>query len=312
MKLLILSLLFLSLSWNSTDTSNYLNYHTEFSQVEALIVSERFEEAQTAIEKLFEEYEVKFLKDYVIAAQIALVNKDKEQGITWLKEAIKKGARIECLKNIKIIRTQILPNDWKEIEAKYEGLRKEYLSRIDLKELSNFSKRYTDEQEAKRSNLYPKVVQSNFDYIHHLIKLKKYPSENLIGIDYENLSPGISDCEFGNAKVIVTLLHYTFPISEIGESQLMTLMKNGDLHPRDFANIYSFEHNKVSMLYRKSNKDLPLENEYKFNFPFGKKHENIRRVNMDRALFGICKYEVDQKKEAIEDQYGLKLRFGYR
>ncbi len=312
MKLLILSLLFLTLSWNSIDPSNYLNYHTEFSQVETLIVSERFEEAQAKIEKLFEEYEVNFLKDYVIAAQIALVNKDKEQGITWLKEAIKKGATLECLKDIKIIETEILASQWEEIETEYQPLRKEYLSGIDLKELSNFSKRYLDEQDAKRSNLYPEVVQSNFDYIHHLIKLKKYPSERTIGIDNDKLSPGIFGCDFGNSKVTVTLLHYTFPISEIGESQLMTLMKNGELHPRDFANVYSFEKNKISVLYRKAKKDLPLENAYHFNFPFCKKHENIRRVNMDRALFGICKYEVDQKKEAIEDQYGLKLRFGYR
>ncbi len=255
---------------------------------------------------------MKFVKDYVIAAQIALINKDHEQSIIWLKEAIKMGATLACLKEIKIIRTQIPSNDWKVIEMKYKELRKVYLSSIDLKLISNFSKRYTDEQATKRSNLYPEVVQSNFDYIHHFIRHKKYPGESITGIDNEKLSPSISECEFGNAKVTVTLLHYAFPISEIGESRLMKFIKNGDLHPRDFACIYTYENNKVSLLYRKSNKDLPLENVYTFNFPFGKKSENIRRVNMDRALFGICKYQVDQKKEAIEDQYGLKLRFGYR
>lgn len=294
------------------DTTNYLNYHTKFSKIERQIASENFKEAQADLEKLFRDYEVKFVKDYVIAAQIALVNKDKRNSLIWLRQAIKKGATLACLKEIEIIRTAVSTNDWEEIAIEYDQLRKVYLASIDLKLLSNFSKRYADEQQAKRTNLYQAIVQSNFDYIKHLIKLEEYPGENRVGVDNEKVASSIDACYFGNSKVTVTLLHYDYPISEIGESQLIACIKKGNLHPREFAHIYNYEKSKVSVLYQKSKKEYEPLNDYKFNFPFGEKHENIRRVNMDRALFGICKYEVDLKIEKIEKKYGLKLRFGYK
>jgi len=311
-KTILLSFLMMSVFSISKDTTNYLNYHQKFSEIEAFIVAEKFKKAQIEIEELFNQYEVKFVKDFVIACQIALLNKDDENSLLWLKEAIKKGATIDCLKEIEIIRNGFEPNKWKNIANEYKELHKVYLSSIDLKLLSNFSNRYTEEQESKRSNLYREVVQSNFNFIQHQIKLKKYPGESRVGIDNQKLAPLISDCEFGNSKITVTLLHYDYPISELGESELMEHIKTGDLHPREFAIIYTYEKNKVSVLYQKSKKVYEPLNDYKFNFPFGTLHENIRRVNMDRALFGICKYQVDLKKETIENKYGLKLRFNYR
>jgi len=52
--------------------SNYLEYHTNFGQVEELIVNENFTEVELRLIELFDNYEVKFVKDYVIASQVSI------------------------------------------------------------------------------------------------------------------------------------------------------------------------------------------------------------------------------------------------
>ena len=63
---------------------------------------------------------------------------------------------------------------------------------------------------------------------------------------------------------------------------LMESIKAGKLHPREFAHIYAYEKNKISTLYKKSIKKNTQLVEYKFNFPFGKRHTDIKSVNNDR------------------------------
>ena len=126
------------------------------------------------------------------------------------------------------------------------------------------------------------------------------------------MAKSISDCECENSKIIVTLLHYDYPIIEIGEEKLISEVENGNLHPRDFALIYNFERNKISVLYKESNKRYDSLPKYDFNLPFGNNITDIEKVNSDREKFGICKYVVDKKKIEISQKYGMKLEFGYR
>ncbi len=190
-------------------------------------------------------------------------------------------------------------------------LRKEYLSKIDLDLLQEFSKRYQQEQEAKRTKVYKDVVDANFNRIKELIEAGTFPGEKRIGIDNAKLSASISDCNVGNSKVIVTLLHYDYPMMDIRTESLMEAIKNGHLHPREWATIYTFEKNKVSILYEKSNKEYKRRFDYHFNFPFGDKLDDLEKVNKARWTFGICKYEVDLKKEEISRKYGMRLKFNY-
>ena len=291
---------------------NYIEYHTKFGQIEELIVKEDFAEAELKIIELFEKYEVRFVKDYVIASQVSILNDNTNLAIEYILQSIKNGVKIECLKSIKLLSQELAATDWEIIEEEYKELRKNYLKKINLSLYQEFHKRYQKEQDSKRTEYYKITVYSNFDRIIELLNEGGFPNEKLIGIDNQRFAKSISDCDLGNSKVIVTLLHYDYPFSEIGEEELIEAIKRGNLHPREFATIYNFEENKQSVLYKKSTKKkVPLPR-YNFNFPFGSKIDNLERVNSDRAKFGICKYEVDIRKEEIEKRYGIQLSFNYK
>jgi len=291
---------------------DYLEYHTEFGKVEELIVKENFVEAELKFIELFKEHEVRFVKDYVIASQVSFLNKNRNLAIEYIFQSIRNGLKIECLKSIKLLNQELTVTDWEILEQEYKELRKNYIKRINLSLYQEFHKRYQEEQNLKRTEYYKLTVYSNFDRIVELLNKGEFPDEQLIGIDNQQFANSISDCDLGNSKIIVTLLHYDYPISEIGEEKLISAIKKGNLHPREFAMIYNFEENKQSVLYKKSTKKyLPLPR-YNFNFPFGSKIDNLEKVNSDRAKFGICKYEVDVKKEEIEKRYGIQLSFNYK
>ena len=53
---------------------------------------------------------------------------------------------------------------------------------------------------------------------------------------------------------MVTLSHYDYPVWELTEEALLTAIKKGQLDPREFASIYTFGKNRISVLNRDSNK----------------------------------------------------------
>jgi hypothetical protein len=291
---------------------NYINYHREFSQIEEFISNEQFVEAESKLDTLFANYEVKFAKDYLIAAQICILNGHKEKGLKFIGNALKKGVKFDCLKSLSLFKIKISQSEWNQIENEASQLNREYLKNINLELYQEFHRRFQQEQNAKQSERYKSIVYSNFSRIKETIGSIGFPGETLIGIDNQILAESLSDCDCGNSKIIVTLLHYDYPISEIGEEKLISEIEKGNLHPREFATIYNFEMNKVSVLYNQSSKkydSLPI---YNFNFPFGEKITDIEKVNSDRGKFGICRYDVDEKKIELSRKYGMKLEFDYK
>jgi hypothetical protein len=294
------------------EQKNYIQYHKDFSKVEEFVANEKFIEAESELDTLFGNYEVKFAKDYLIAGQVCLMNGHKNKGIEFIRSAIKMGVKLSCLKSIKLLSDKIVESEWNNLKNEESQLRKEYLKSIDLGLYQEFHKRYQEEQDAKRTVTYKSVVYSNFNRIKEITESIGFPGEDIIGLDNQTLAKSISDCGCGNSKIIVTLLHYDFPISEIGEEKLISAIERGNLHPREFATIYNFEKNKVSVLYSESNKEYDILPKYNFNFPFGETITDIEKVNSDREKFGICRYDIDEKKIEVSRKYGMKLKFDYK
>ncbi|NRD24961.1 hypothetical protein HNV10_17050 [Winogradskyella litoriviva] len=297
---------------NNTEKINFLNYHIEFSKIEKLIVEENFIDAETKLENLLSEYKPDFAKDYVIASQLSILNNHKSKSLNWIKKSFKKGVKIECLKTIPILDINLENSDWELLDNQFTELNAEYNSKINLRLSEEFNNNYQIEQINKSKKTYKKIVYSNFINIKKRLLNGTYPSEKLIGIDNTDFAEKISECELDNAKITVTLLHYDYPFSELTEKRLFNAIKMGELHPREFAIIYTFEKNKISALYKSSTKSKNRLSNYNFNFPFDKKIKDYSKVNSDRAKFGICEYEVDKQKKSIEEKFGMKLRFGYR
>lgn len=303
--------LFLGLG-STSNQENYISFHQSFAEVEKLLVEEKFYVAGLKLDTLFQKYPVKFAKDYVIAAQVSLINHNQQKAIKYLKEAMRKGVKLECLCSIKLIEQSLSDDDWIELELAAYGLRKKYLKQINLGLYKEFHNRYQHEQDAKRTDRYKAVVYSNLERIAEISKTHEFPGQDLIGTDNQAFAPSISDCDCGNSKVIVTLLHYDYPIKKLGLVNLINEVKNGNLHPREFATIFDYEKSRLSVLYKFSDKEYFELPTYNFNFPFGEKISDLVKVNQDRKRFGICEYEVDQKKYEIGKKYGMKLIFNYQ
>lgn len=291
---------------------NFIDYHKRFVDIENLIVDKNFEEAETKLETLLLNYKPNFAKDYVILAQLCILNNHPEKFSKWIKESLKHGVKVECLKSIDLLKIKIKDKQWNTLEKEALKLHEIYNSKINLELAKSFNFNYQKEQNNKSNSNYRAIVTSNFKKIESLTLKGNYPSENLIGIDNSEFAENISDCDFDNSKITVTLLHYDYAFSELSENKLVEAIKQGQLHPREFAIIYTFEKNRISKLYKSSSKNRKKLPNYNFKFPFEKRKAERDKINSDRAKFGICSLETDKKKNTIENEYGIKLRFGYK
>ena len=190
-------------------------------------------------------------------------------------------------------------------------MRKGYLGTIDFEASKEWAKRYLREQKTKGKELYRDVVVRNFERIEEYAKRGEFPGDRQIGVDYSRLSKDLPDCELGNSKVIVTLLHQPYAYSTLEEA-LEAAVLTGDLHPREHAMIYVFEQTKQSVLYKTSLQDDVTIETLHFNLPFQVKHKELDRVNADRARFLLGSLETEAAKKALEEKYGFRLFFGYR
>ena len=290
---------------------DFLDYHKQFIQVENLVVNEKFKEAELLLNQLLVDFEPSFAKDYVIAAEICLLNNNNEKAIDWIRESIKRGVKIDCLKAIRVFEEKITISNWQKLENDFQKLRTQYYSSINIAASKTFHRNYQKEQLKKTSREYKGIVYSNFYRIKEFVDKETYPGENIIGIDNSTDASKINDCSFDNSKVTVTLLHVDFPIYKLTEDKLVKSIRNGSLHPREFATIYTFESNRVSRLYKTSS-SKSKNSSYNFQFPFEKRKGKLTQINNDREKFGICSVETDKMKSEIEEKYGIKLKFGYK
>ena len=297
---------------------DYFKYHQQINLAEELFVDEKFEESVTKYDSIISKYDYVFLKDLLVAAQIAVLSNNLDKSDEWLEKAIRNGYDCKCIEKIKVFENYTKTDYWKGIVMKSEIYIAEYRNNINLDLHYEFHHRFKQEQESKRQReKYVKIVYDNYFRIKSLMDSLPFLSERIIGIDDESIFPTSSggklrSCEASNSKVIPTLLHYDNPITDIGWSKFIAAIKSGHLHPRQFADIYSFETNYVSRLNKNRNQNPSRLPKYWFNFAFGKKTNDIEQVNLDREKFGICSLELDVAKKTIAEKFGLKLDFGYK
>lgn len=88
----LITVLFL-VSWRvpAQQSSDYRNYHICIIQAELLIIEEKFEKALVLMDSVFNEYAYVFLRDYKVAAQIALYVGDKKKSFEYLRVGITNG-----------------------------------------------------------------------------------------------------------------------------------------------------------------------------------------------------------------------------
>lgn len=299
--------------------SDYMKYHKFINKADSLFGNEQFDRALNMYDSAFKNFEPAFVRDYLIAAQIATITKSHDRITFYLEKSMKWGYPCDCIESLPIFKDYIKLEAWKELKSKESEYRKFYASNVSLKLNKELSIRYRDEQDRKSQKIaYIQVVKSNYARIKLLIDSLGFPSEQNIGLDNGSIAPnkinkvsGLETCKPGNQKVIATLLHYDNPITDIGIQKFVSAIESGLLHPRDFAYIFTFEKNNISRISSSLNVNKPILPEYNFNFPFGSKNEDYQKVNGDRAKFGICSLEVDQKVKSVQKKYRFNIRTPY-
>ncbi len=316
MKPTIVLFLIFAIKLNSVGQSinlNYLDYHKKIVEIEETFVSEDFKKADSLYVSLFCEYDPPFCSDVVIALQISVMANNFDHSKQLLELSVLKGAKPECLKELAVLKK--IPNIyWDNIIKKYPLLRKQYFNSIDSVLNRAFARRFEKEQRLKISHEKNDIFQQNTDHIYRIIKLKgNFPGEKMIGVNMSGLK-NIGKRSFVSSTAVVSLLHYSFGFSEF-EKYYQKAMETGYLHPREFANIYTFElnkrKNKIFLYAKNTTIAKPVFPKYRFNFLYGPKIWDMEIVNAYRAKFGICTYETDRKKLALEKKYGLELMFQY-
>jgi hypothetical protein len=299
--------------------SDYMKYHQYIKKADSLFGNEQFDSALNIYDSVFKEFKTAFVRDYLIAAQIATLTNSPERITLYLEKALKWGYPCNCVEILPVFKDYIKLEKWKNLKSKEALFQKYYASNISIKLNKEFSIRYRDEQDSKnQKDIYNEVVMSNYNRIKFLMDSLGFPSEHIIGLDDGRIAPnkrnkisGLETCNPNNQKVIATLLHYDNPITDIGIKKFIFAIESGLLHPRDFAYILTFEKNYISRISNSKHVNKVNLLDYNFNFPFEKRREDKQKINTDRAKFGIISLEIEQKIKRVQEKYKFNIRISY-
>ena len=110
---------------------DYLKYHVQINEVEILLSQEAFEDALIAYEQIFEIYDFVFLRDYKVAAQLALYLDDRKIALDLLRKGIAAGWELKNIKKNNFLKPLQEDPEWSAIEQSYSNLHSQYGTRID-------------------------------------------------------------------------------------------------------------------------------------------------------------------------------------
>lgn len=231
---------------NANEKRDYGIYHQRVIEAEKLIASENFDNALLVYEQLFDEYDFVFVREYQIAAQLALYVNNKKNAIKYLKQGILSGWEMKSIKKNKYLDKLRKDKVWQSIESEYPGLNKQYESNLNQIQRERVKKMYSrDQKKAIKALLrFSSKAQDNYaekKFAPHsekqmaelaeILKTYGYPGEKLIGNSFwmsTILSHHNSISTAYNKKD--TIYPELRPI-------LMAALKNGQMSPYEFATL---------------------------------------------------------------------------
>lgn len=184
---------------SSAVPKDYWAYHEQINKAETLLADERFEEALKEYWEVFESYEFVFVREYKIAAQLALYLDQKEKAFQVINKGITAGWDLKSLKKNDYLARLHKEPKWKAMEVAYPDLRKEYLNRIDQNTREEVHEMFKKDQKkamgavirmgnkAREKYALEKFAPHSEIQVQKLIEILKnqgYPGERLIGNDF--------------------------------------------------------------------------------------------------------------------------------
>lgn len=309
MKILTTFICLLPLLSYSNPTSNqpqdYRKYHEQINNAEKLISDEHFQEAINVFNDVFNSFDFVFLKDYKIAAQLALYLNDKESTFEIIKKGIAEGWEMKSIKRNNYLSKLQNEPEWETIEKAYPELRKKYLERIDNSTREQVHEMFEKDQQKALSALFRIGDKSQEKYslrkfaphseiqMKKLIKLLKnngYPGEQLIG---------------NNFWMSTILSHHNSITREYAQKDtlykfikplLMKAIEKGQMSPYEFAIIDDW------YIAVSSGRTEPG-----YGFLNQPQNSTLTKTNELRQRIGLRTVELRNKLVDVENKTGLNF-----
>jgi hypothetical protein len=224
--------------------ADYKNYHQQMIIADQDIASGRYQEALTVMEQVFGHYDFVFLRDYQIAAQIAVYIHKEQKAFGYLRAAIADGWTLTEIRKNKLLSHLQADTAWRSLVKQYPALHRRYLRRLDVPMQNILKQMFHNDQKLAVENM--KIIddkaQDEFlmhrfvpqserqvKQIHELILQKGYPGEKRIGNTFW-------------ASVILSHHNSVSPAYVMQDKLypalrplLIKAIATGDLSPGDFA-----------------------------------------------------------------------------
>ncbi len=229
------------------EAQDYTRYHEHTAQARACLLNEQFEKALNHYDSAFEGYTFRFSADCLTALQTAALLGKADRMYPYLRCTALAGVSLACINILPALEPYRNTATWQKHIADYAAWHHTYLQGIDTALNREFSERFDHEQSAKQKEdltEYVQVVMDNTNRILALAKAGKYPGERHIGIANSYIiirrwgMPG-EVCDAGETLERASLLHHPYAYALL-QPYLVSLMKNGDLHPNQVCEMYFF------------------------------------------------------------------------
>lgn len=287
------------------EAQDYRKYHQQIIAAERLISDEKFGEALSLFEQVFNDYDFVFLKDYKVAAQLAYYLDNKEKAFHLIQEGIAAGWELKALKKNEFLAKLQEHPDWKSIEKASPELRSKYLAGIDQPVREKVQTMFKKDQWKALGALLRIGDKAQERYAiknfapHSEIQIAKlidilendgYPGEKLIGNDFW-ISTIISHHNSISKEYVKkdTLYNFIKPM-------LIKSVEQGEMSPYEYALIDDWQ---------KAVSSDRTEPGYGFLNP--PKKSTLFETNDLRRKIGLREIELRNKLVDVEKKTGMKF-----
>lgn len=268
---LIILLFIQSPAYSKPDEKDYTEYHKGIINAEYAIFIQNDSIAGLKIYKqVFDNYEFAFVDDCLVAFQLALVFKQENYAMQFIKKALDNGFELKLLDELSVacvcnfysdrscvrIHEVFVSKNRQYLENYEKAAYPKYIRRIDKDLLVALIKRHVKEQLYKNYHAglgfsmqdqekeYLQVTEDNLGYMDSLAAKKIFLGERNLGI-YTNKQAAYLKMPFGTIEncLALTLINYRLPANtEVPIQTEKAYYEIGPVYNMQYHNHKSYEH----------------------------------------------------------------------
>lgn len=313
---------------------NYIDYHKEITKAEEFFIKGETEKAVTQYEKTFQQFPKTFARDAIIALQISCISSEKRFVNYFYSKAVLNGIDWKLLNEIPIIGSFIKdnPSFKNQFSEEYSPLHNTYANSLD----SVFRNQilyllYKDDslrevagnkipQDSLKNAMWLKQNESNTYILKKLIDEKGIPGEHATGllapelIAFKGRQPYITKC----SPVFIRILAHCKCGLQITNDHLLQGIRNGELHPKDYAHQYEWSQNGFirrswkNKYYSETCPRTVTGKHYNYFLNSSNYSKDIEQVNKNREEIGMFSLEHYKKLLEFGKENNVIVEIGFQ